>query len=189
MSGKRAFFITDAACDLRASSGTSVQSEDVTMAPFLKALPLLVLSVLAGCYTMPEGPTVTALPGDARSASEFRTDNVDCRQYAYAQTDAATSASAGHAGRIASAAHGAAADAAPDRRDSTVGGGGMGSVIDGIDSAEFEGYGPQAVYNRAYVHCMYFKGNKVFLLARERWPAPRSPWPPDPEAYYSPLDR
>lgn len=156
------------------------------MAKFLKGLPLLVLALLAGCYTMPEGPTVTALQGDAKSANEFRTDNGDCRQYAYAQADEATSASAGHPGRGTRSAHGAAAGATAD---AALAGARTGSIIDGTDSAQFGGFGPQEVYNRAFVQCMYFRGNKVPLLARERWPAPRSPWPPDPSAYYSPVER
>lgn len=158
------------------------------MTHFLKGVPLLTLALLAGCYTMPEGPTVTTLQGDAKNANEFRTDNVDCRQYAATQTDEAVAAAAGHPARVTGDWHGAAPDVAPGGRDATVAGR-TGSVIDGIDSAQFAGFGPQEVYNRAYVQCMYFRGNKVPLLARERWPAPRSPWPPDPEAYYSPLQR
>ncbi|HEV3238964.1 MAG TPA: hypothetical protein VG429_01065 [Casimicrobiaceae bacterium] len=144
------------------------------MGRFLTRLPLLALALLAGCDTMPpEGPTVTALPGDAKSPAEFRSNDMDCRQYARAQADEA-----------ASAAH--AATATSGLMDA---GGRPGSVIDGIDSAQYVGYGLQQPYNRAYVRCMYVKGNRVPLLARERWPAPRSPWPPDPDAYYFPLQR
>jgi hypothetical protein len=130
------------------------------MTHLLKSFPLLALALLAGCETMPAGPTVTALQGGAKSPDEFRTDDGDCRQYASAQPHEATPASAG-----------------------------TGSLIDGTDSAQFAGYGLQRRYNRAYVRCMYIKGNKVPLLARERWPAARSPWPPDPDAYYLPLQR
>src|ERR1700682_2097920 len=133
-----------------------------------KSLSLVALALMAGCETMPVGPTVTALQGAARSSDEFRTDDVDCRQYAHAQADEVTLAPAD---------------------GSTVAGGRTGSLIDGTDSAQFVGYGSQRRYNRAYVQCMYIKGNKVPLLARERWPAPRSPWPPDPHAYHLPLQR
>lgn len=115
---------------------------------------------------MPEGPTVTALQGSAKSSDEFRTDDVSCRQYADAQPDEATLAPADKRGGVTS-----------------------GSLIGGTDSAQFAGYGLQQRYNRAYVRCMYIRGNKVPLLARERWPAPRSTWPPDPDAYYFPLQR
>ena len=160
------------------------------MVNFLKGFPLLVL---AGCYEMPGGPTVTALRGDAKSPDEFRTNDRDCRQYAFAQTNVVASGSADHAVRVTGSVHGTAvstaADAAVDGRDPTAASGRPGSVIGGIDSAQFAGYGLQQHYNRAYVECMYLKGNNVTLLARERWPAPRSPWPPDPDAYYSPVQR
>src|ERR1700682_5309532 len=133
---------------------------------FLKSLSPVALALLAGCETMPVGPTVTALQGDAKSPDEFRTDDVDCRQYASAQGAVAV-----------------------DGRGPAAAGGRTGSLIDGTDSAQFVGYGLQRRYNRAYVQCMYIKGNKVPLLARERWPAPRSPWPPDPHAYHLPLQR
>jgi hypothetical protein len=130
------------------------------MIHFLKPFPLVALALLAGCETMPAGPTVTALQGDGKSSEEFRADDAACKQYA----------SADPAGKIMSVA-----------------GGRTGSLIDGTDSAQYAGYGSQLSYNRAYVRCMYIKANKVPLLARERWPAPRSTWPPARDAYYFPL--
>jgi hypothetical protein len=138
------------------------------MARILKSLAPVVLALLAGCETMPEGPTVTALPGETKSADQFRNNDRECRQYANARANGLASASP---------------DAVADGHDT------IGSVIDGIDSAQYVGYGLQQRYNRAYVRCMYIKGNSVPLLAREQWPSPRSPWPPDPEAYYFPLQR
>jgi hypothetical protein len=128
----------------------------------LKRFALVALALLAGCETLPKGPTVTALQGGARSSDEFRADDVDCRQYA---------------------------DAAAEGRGSALAGDATGSLIDGTASAQFAGYGLQQRYNRAYVQCMYIKGNRVPLLARERWPAPRSAWPPDSSAYFLPLQR
>ena|SRR5450631_3095475 len=143
------------------------------MIRFLKSVTLAALALLAGCETMPVvGPTVTTLQGDGKSHDEFRTDDADCRQFASAQLDEAKSASADPMGGVTSATRG-----------------GTGSLIDGTDSAQYVGYGLQQRYNRAFVRCMYIKGNKVPLLARERWPGPRSPWPPDPDAYYLPLQR
>ena len=133
------------------------------MIPFLKGFPLLALALLGGGETMPQAPTVTAQRGDARSSEEFRTDDVECRQ-------------AASAGAVAA-----------DDRVAKVAGGREGSLIDGTDSAQFAGVGLQQRYNRAYVRCMYLKGNRVPLLARERWPAPRSTWPPDRNAYFLPL--
>ena len=130
---------------------------------------VLMLALLPSCQTMqaiPSGPTVTALPGDTKPAEAFRKDDEACRQYARA-----------HADEIASA------------RPSLVAGDGAGSVIGGFESAEYAGSGLQRRYNEAYVQCMYVEGNKVHLLALERWPGARSPWPPDPAMYVFPYSR
>jgi hypothetical protein len=132
------------------------------MTRFLMAFLLLAPALLCGCQAMPQAPTVTVQPGDARSPAEFRSDDVDCRQ------------------------HASSGGPASDRR-ATVASGKEGSLIDGTDSAQYAGFGMQRDYNRAYVRCMYLKGNRVPLLARERWPAPRSTWPPDRDAYFLPL--
>jgi hypothetical protein len=42
-----------------------------------RSIPLVALALLAGCDTMPQGPTVTALQGADKSFDEFRTDDVD----------------------------------------------------------------------------------------------------------------
>ncbi len=122
---------------------------------------VVALALLTGCQAIPVGPTVTTLQGDARGPGEFRADDEDCRKYA----------------------------SAPEGEVRLASKGGTGSVIDGVDSAQYAGYGLQQRYNRLYVQCMYIRGNKVPVLARERWPAPRSPWPADPEAYFLPVER
>jgi hypothetical protein len=38
--------------------------------------------LLAGCASVPSGPTVMALPGSAKSADDFRGDDAACRQAA-----------------------------------------------------------------------------------------------------------
>ena len=44
--------------------------------------------LLAGCASVPSGPTVMALPGSAKNADDFRSDDAACRQTA--ATDAKT---------------------------------------------------------------------------------------------------
>lgn len=46
--------------------------------PFVIVAGLL----LAGCASVPTGPTVMALPGSAKSADDFRSDDAACRQLA-----------------------------------------------------------------------------------------------------------
>lgn len=38
--------------------------------------------LLAGCASVPSGPSVMALPGSAKGAEEFRSDDAACRQLA-----------------------------------------------------------------------------------------------------------
>jgi len=46
--------------------------------------PLAIVAglLLAGCATVPTSPGVMALPGSAKSADEFRSDDAACRQAA-----------------------------------------------------------------------------------------------------------
>jgi hypothetical protein len=46
--------------------------------------PLAIVAglLLAGCASVPSGPTVMALPGSAKSADEFRSDDAACREAA-----------------------------------------------------------------------------------------------------------
>ncbi len=46
--------------------------------------PLAIVAglLLAGCASVPSGPSVMALPGSAKSAEEFRSDDSACRQAA-----------------------------------------------------------------------------------------------------------
>jgi hypothetical protein len=126
---------------------------------------LMAVGLLAGCESIPAGPTVTAMQGEAKSADEFRADEVACRQYASSQVDK---------GKLDAPAAGSGA---------------TGSLIGGTDKAQYAGTGLQQISNRAYVQCLYLRGHKVPLLARERWTGPKAPWPPDPDAYIHPLQR
>ena len=46
--------------------------------------PLAIIAglLLAGCASVPSSPSVMALPGSAKSADEFRSDDAACRQAA-----------------------------------------------------------------------------------------------------------
>jgi hypothetical protein len=56
----------------------------------MKRWPIAIVAglLLAGCASVPSGPTVMSLPGSAKSADEFRSDDVACRQTAGADTAA-----------------------------------------------------------------------------------------------------
>ena len=46
------------------------------------SLAIVTGLLLAGCASVPSGPGVMALPGSAKSADEFRSDDASCRQAA-----------------------------------------------------------------------------------------------------------
>ncbi|MGH8549423.1 MAG: hypothetical protein ACRERU_12660 [Methylococcales bacterium] len=45
----------------------------------------LIAFVLCSCSTLPGGPSVLVLPGTGKDLSEFRNDDVGCRQLAHGQ--------------------------------------------------------------------------------------------------------
>ena len=49
------------------------------------ASALAALSLLAGCASMPTGPTVLVLPGTYKSIDDFHADESQCRAYALQQ--------------------------------------------------------------------------------------------------------
>src|SRR5258706_14644934 len=51
----------------------------------LAVVSVVALAALAGCVTVPQGPSVMVLPGDGRSFDQFRADDNECRNYAYYQ--------------------------------------------------------------------------------------------------------
>lgn len=51
--------------------------------PKLTILPIALL--LSACVSVPSGPSVMTLPGSGKSFDEFRSDDYQCRQFAYEQ--------------------------------------------------------------------------------------------------------
>jgi hypothetical protein len=174
-------------------------------------IALLVASaLLAGCVSVPTGPSTLALPGSKRSFDEFQRDDGGCRQYAFdaigggtaanAQTDsAARSLLAGAAigamiGGAVSGGHGAAVGA---------GVGGAAGSLAGLGASEYSGSEAQRRYDNAYTQCMYAKGHRVavsgygpgasraYYYPRYDYyrPAPAYYYPPPPPggtSYYAP---
>ena len=58
---------------------------------------LLSLLVLAGCVSLPTGPSVLVLPGTGKSFDQFRLDDMDCRAYAYQSIGGTTTMDAARA--------------------------------------------------------------------------------------------
>lgn len=166
--------------------------------PFMAALPLLLL---AGCATVPTGPSIMALPGSGKSFDQFRADDMDCRQYAQMQiggTDANQAATdSGLRSAAVGTAVGALAGAAVGGHEGAGAGAATGLLfgsVAGAGAAETSARGTQRSYDNAYIQCMYAKGDQVPVsgtLSRRHAPAngsypppppPGTPPPPPPDA-------
>jgi len=159
----------------------------------LRALPLAALALIAGCATIPEGPSVTVLPGTGKGFDQFRADDLDCRQYARQQVGGTTASQAATDSAVASAAVGtalgAAAGAAFDGRSGAAVGAGAGLLLGalaGSGAAQASGYSVQRRYDAGYQQCMYAKGHRVPVAAGYSLPPRSMLYPPPPPTYYRP---
>lgn len=147
--------------------------------------------VLAGCATMPPGPSVAVMPGPDKTFEEFQVDDAACRQWAERQSGwnandtvnenlasgaaigtvvgtglgALIGSASGHVG--AGAAIGAASGMA------------LGAAA-GSEPASSAGYEVQRRYDIAYEQCMYSKGNQLPGVVRESTRVYSYPPPPPP---------
>lgn len=164
------------------------------------AIPAAVLAVLAGCATVPTGPAWQALPGSRTTADQYARDDADCRAYAQAHFAPASAQAANEAaasnvvgGTLLGAAIGALFGAAVgDAGGGAAIGAGMGMLGGGAVAADMSGASSaqlQAIYDRAYLDCMYARGHRVpGPVAAYRRPPPGYPVPnaAPPAAGYPP---
>jgi outer membrane lipoprotein SlyB len=153
---------------------------------------LAIPALVAGCVSLPSGPSVTSLPGTGKSFDQFRADESECRQYASSSvgdtnpSDVQADSAAKSA--VVGTAVGALAGAAIGGHNSTATGAGIGllfGALAGADAANASGYSVQQRYDSAFLQCMYARGNKVPMAARAvRSPAPRY-YAPAPPVYYN----
>jgi hypothetical protein len=159
-------------------------------------LLLMVLGLLAGCATVPAGPSVAVWPPPQKPFEVFQAEDSTCRQWALQQiggespdaaaqksfaggTTISTLVGAGIGALIGWAYGNAGAGAAI--------GAGSGLLVGGMASTE-PAYGTkyelQRRYDIAYQQCMYAKGN---LIPGSGQRSSRSyPPPPPPPPGYSP---
>jgi hypothetical protein len=124
--------------------------------------------LLAGCATLPTGPSLQALPGSRMSAAQFAADDGQCRNFALAQlggytpSDAANQSTA--AGAATGAAVGAVAGALIDGSSGAAAGAGVGLLFGaaaGSSAAPASYYATQQQYDYEYFSCMYAHGHRV----------------------------
>lgn len=157
----------------------------------MRMLPRILapaLLMVAGCTTLPTGPSVMVLPGSGMSFERFRADDQECRHYALESVGGKTPGQAAQESGVKSAvvgtAVGAAAGAALGGHEGAGVGAGTGLLIGGLagtESAQASGYGLQRRYDVSYVQCMYSKGHQVPVSGRIYRPTrPPSYLPPPP---------
>jgi hypothetical protein len=173
---------------ITAAAFTAVRS--LAMIHLLRFSPLLLAPLLlVGCVTVPEGPSVFALPGAGKSFSEFRADDAECRQYAWMQIGGNSPALAAQNSAVASAVLGTvvgtAAGAAIGGRSGAAVGAGSGLLVGslaGTGAAQGSAYTAQRRYDHAYVQCMYAKGDRVPVFGHLMSSRSMSYYPPPPPA-------
>lgn len=160
------------------------------MSPQLTPLLLVAALGLAGCVSMPTGPSIAVLPGTGKSFDQFRFDEGGCRQYAYDQIGGQTAAREQERSGVASAAIGTAVGALAgaaiggSSHGAAVGAGVglLGGSLAGSSAANASGYEAQRRYDIAYQQCMYAKGHRVPISGRVAPAAPAAYAPPPPSA-------
>lgn len=161
-------------------------------------LGLAAASLLGACATMPDGPSVLALPGSGKSFDQFRSDDAECRQFALMQIGGKTARQAGNESLVQSAAVttvvGAAVGALADGNRGAGTGAATGLVLGtavGANQSQLSSYEAQRRYDYAYIQCMYAKGNRVPVSGSLMWHEPgervyRPVYPPPPPPNYRP---
>lgn len=133
----------------------------------LRLSTVAVMLVLAGCVSIPSGPSSMALPGTGMGWDRFRADEADCRGFAQAQVGTTPDQAAVTSGVNSAAVGtliGAAAGAAIGGGDGAAVGAGAGlatGALVGTGAANASSYELQRRYDGAYLQCMYAKGHKI----------------------------
>jgi hypothetical protein len=131
--------------------------------------------LLGACANVPpSGPSVTVLPGSAKSFDQFRADDAECRQYASSQIGGETPRSAAADSGAASAAVGAGIGAVAG---ALIGGNSTGAAVGagigllagsagGAGAAQASARSLQQRYDMGFQQCMYAKGHRVPVAGR-----------------------
>jgi hypothetical protein len=160
--------------------------------------------LLAGCATIPTGPSVMVLPGSGKPFEQFQADDALCRQWAFQQTGIAPGAAAAQSGvtsavvgTVVGAGLGAAIGAAAGNpalgAAAGAGAGLFGGSAVGASAAYASASSVQYRYDVAYQQCMYAKGNQIPAVVQARParsvsvpPPPPPRYPPPPPGYTTP---
>ncbi|MGB8078048.1 MAG: YMGG-like glycine zipper-containing protein [Gallionella sp.] len=156
-----------------------------------------LLGILAGCVTVPNGPSVAVMPAPGKPFDLFVAEDRQCRQFAQQSIGGATAQQAATNSAVESIAVGTAlgAVAGAAMGGSGQNGAGTGAAVGmlsgaamGSQASQYSGREAQRRYDIAYEQCMYAKGNQ---LPQSSAYQPRAiysqpPAPPTEPSYNSP---
>lgn len=139
----------------------------------------LVFVLLSGCATLPDGPSIRALPGTGKTFEEFRSADDACRQNSFERVQGlgadlgVTETDQKRAGGE-TAVHAAIGE--PMRAEDTETESRTGSATR-PDTRDVSGRDLQHQYDSAYVKCMYLKGHRVPVSGQVIAPSSQSASP------------
>jgi hypothetical protein len=130
--------------------------------------------LLAGCVSVPAGPSLQAQPGSRRTHEQFVADDAQCRSIAVAQIGGVSPSEAANQSAAASAAAGTAIGAVTgamiDGSSGAAAGAGIGLLFGAMagSAASYDTYGvAQQRFDAHYYSCMYARGHKVPVPAND----------------------
>ena len=164
------------------------------MPKLLRLSPVAALLMLGACATIPNGPSVMAMPGSGKSFDQFRVDDASCRQFASDQIGGTTANQNAVDSGVKSAAVGTVVGALAGAALGGGHGAGVGAGVGllagsaaGANAGQASGYAAQRRYDNAYVQCMYAKGDRVPVSGQlMSAPARQASAPPPPPGYAPP---
>jgi hypothetical protein len=136
---------------------------------FRVALSLSVLiPIMAGCVSVPNGPSKMALPGSGKTFQQFSVDDQNCRQFALNQIGGKTASQQANDSFVTSAVVGTAVGALVGAAAGGHNGAGVGAAtglavgsMAGASASRASGYTTQQRFDNAYLQCMYANGHKI----------------------------
>ncbi len=133
-------------------------------------LATLAAALLAGCVTVPAGPSRPALPGTSKAWDQFMADDSLCRQQAAVRggvpSEAAANAGVGSA--VAGTIIGTAIGGLLGGNEGAAVGAGMGlftGSVAGAGYAQSAAAVTQQSYDNVYFQCMYAQGHRIPIPA------------------------
>jgi hypothetical protein len=130
--------------------------------------PVALALGMAGCVSMPSGPSSRVMPAPNKPFEVFVREDARCRDYAHHRTGGMEASEAASRSGVASAAVGTVVGAAVGALaggEQGAGAGAAGGLLigsaSGASAAGASGWELQRRYDIAYEQCMYASGNQV----------------------------